>query len=1127
VDIADWLRGLGLQRYEQTFRDNEINPEILLDLSEADLQTLGLPLGPRKTLQKAIAELRQGTSILNSPTPAPTECAQQSGHPIYPGAERRQLTVMFCDLVGSTALSSRLDPEDLRDVIAAYHRCVAETVGHFDGFVAKYMGDGALIYFGYPQAHEDDAERAVRAGLAMVDAVGQLQAMEPLQVRVGIATGLVVVGDLIGTGAAREQGVVGETPNLASRLQTLAEADTVVIAHNTRRLVGDLFDCHDLGSVHIKGFARPARAWRVFGPSKIESRFEALHAAVDLTPVVGREEEVELLLRRWMQAGRGEGQVVLLSGEPGIGKSRLVAAVRERIACEPHMCVRYFCSPYHTDSALFPIISQLKHAAGFGREDATDTKLTKLEGLLSSSSAPAEDMMLLAELLSLPTDRRQLPLGLTPKQQRERTLAALVRQLEGSAQHSPMLILFEDAHWTDPTSLDVLTLAVERLRRLPVLLVVTFRPEFRPPWVGQAHVTSLTLSRLNAPEAVALAGLVANGKALPSEILEQIVTRTDGIPLFVEELTKTLLESGLLREETQGYVLDGPLPPLAIPTSLHASLMARLDRLPPSEREVVQIGAAIGRDFSYEWLAAVVPLPEKRLRWALERLATAELIIARGTPPEALYLFKHALVQDAAYSTLLRDRRRQLHARITSVLEEQFPDTAVTQPELLAHHCTQAGLTAAAVDYGDQAGQLAIRRSAMTEAVAHFTRALDLLVRLPENADRHRKEFKLQLARAGALEQASGWASPQMGLAYSRAHALSHVAEGISDFELISALTGLRQFRVNRAELSAARELADELRHLGETHGNIAALALAHRALGNVLMFQADFDRALEHLELVLTHYDPAIHESPTFFALPNGRVAALSFKAWILLFQGHFAAALEQSCKALERARDLSSPYNSAFSLHVNCLFHQVRRDRCCIQGKSAELVSIAGDRGFPHLLATGTFFQGWATFANGGSETGIAQMHMGLEAKRAGGAEIKVPYYLGVLADAYRQIGRPADALLLLSDALDRVERTGERWFEAELHRLNAEALTAATSSSDAARQAESSLLRALAVARAQGAKLWELRASVSFARLLRDKGRRTEAQALLEPVYHSFDEALEGQDLEEAGALLDTIS
>jgi class 3 adenylate cyclase/predicted ATPase len=1124
VDIVDWLRGLGLERYEQTFRDNEIDPEVLLDLSEADLQALGLPLGPRKTMQKAIAALRQGTSRSDVPTAAEREPRDR----VYRAAERRQLTVMFCDLVGSTALSSRLDPEDLREVIGAYHTCVAETVSRFEGVVAKYMGDGVLVYFGYPQAHEDDAERAVRAGLAIVDAVGQLQAMEPLQVRVGVATGLVVVGDLIGEGVAQEQAVIGETPNLAARLQTGAEPDTVVIAHNTRRLVGNLFDCHDLGPVHIKGLAAPARAWQVLGTSRIESRFEAFHGtAGSLMPVVGRVEEVELLLRRWMRARVGEGQVVLLSGEPGIGKSRIVAALRERITCEPHVCLRYFCSPHHTDSAFFPIISQLGHAAGFDRDDAADTKLTKLETLLSRWSAPREDTTLLAELLSLSIDGRYPPLSLTPKQQRERTLAALVRQLEGSARHSPVLILFEDAHWIDPTSLDALTLAVKQVQHLRVLLVITFRTEFRPPWGDQAHVTPLTLGRLEAREGVALAGLVANGKALPPEILEQIVTRTDGVPLFVEELTKTVLESGLLREEDQRYVLDGPLPTLAIPTSLNASLLARLDRLPPSVREVAQIGAAIGRDFSYERLAAVVPLLEIPLRQALERLATAELIIARGTPPEAMYMFKHALVQDAAYSTLLRERRQQLHARIASVLEEKFPDAAETQPELLAHHCTQAGLTATAVDYGYRAGQLAIRRSAMTEAVAHFSRALGLLMHLPENADRDRREFRLQLAHAGALEHSSGWASPQMGQAYSRAYELSQVVDDISELELFSALNGLRQFRLNRAELAAAHELANDLRRLGEVRPTTAALELARRALGTILMFQGDFDPALEHFSLVLDRYDPAIHESAAFFGQPNVGVAALSFTAWILLFQGHFAAALQQSSQALERARDLSNPYHSAFSFHANCLFNQVCQDWRIVQERSTSLVSLAAEQGFPHLHATGTFFRGWAVFSSGEVDTGIAQMRQGLAAKRAGGAEIKVPYYLGVLADAYTQVGRAADALPLLIDALDRVERTGERWFEAELYRLKAEVLIALGPPLDAAVEAEASLRQALAVARAQGARLWELRASVNLARLWREQGRRAEARGLLTPICGWFAEAIAPPDLHAAGAVLDSLN
>jgi class 3 adenylate cyclase len=796
--IEHWLESIGLGKYTDVFAENEITFEALPHLTEHDLRELGLPVGPRRIIAAAVAKLPHPASQRDAAPPG-----ESSGQRTE--AERRHLTVLFCDLVGSTELSTKLDPEDMRDLLRAYQDACTRVISRFDGYVAKFMGDGVYAYFGYPRAHEDDAERAIHAAVGLVAAVQQLDSkMTDLAVRVGIATGPVVVGDLLGQGASQEAAVTGETPNLAGRLQSLAAPNAIVISDTTYRLAGGTFECANRGKHALKGFAEPVQTWSVIRPRPVESRFDATRSS-GITELIGRNEEVEILLRRWQRAKAGQGQVVLITGEPGIGKSRLVRVLQDGIAGEPHTRLFFQCSPYHTGSALHPVIEQLQRAAQFEAADEAPTKLRKLETVLGlAGHNDPQTAALFASLLSVPTADRYPALALSPPQLKQRTLDALIQQLVGLAERQPVLFVFEDAHWIDPTSMELLERMLARLEGLPVLAVITYRPEFTAPWGGGAQVTLLTLNRLSREDRTAMAERVAGGAQLPMEVLDQIASRTDGVPLFVEELTKTILESGLLIDAGDRYVLRGPLPPLAIPSTLHASLLARLDRL-AAVKDVAQTAAAIGRQFSYSLIAAVAGIPEQDLRAALAQLVAAELVFQRGLAPDAKYLFKHALVQDAAYASLVRSRRQQLHAQIARALEEQFPDVVASEPEVLAHHFTAAGLTERAVHYWQRAGQQASDRSAYLEATKHFNTGIELLKTLPDTPARNQQELALHIALGAALIVTKGHASVEVERAYLKARELCH---GMGDTsELVPILFGLWRCYVARPQLRTAREL--------------------------------------------------------------------------------------------------------------------------------------------------------------------------------------------------------------------------------------------------------------------------------------------------------------------------------
>jgi class 3 adenylate cyclase/predicted ATPase len=1112
-EVDEWLEQLGLGQYAAAFAEHDIDREILPDLTDQDLEKLGLSLGHRKKLLRAIAELgRQDGG------------AQLEAEASPRAAERRQLTVLFCDLVGSTELAARLDPEDLREVMRAYQTACANVIGRFEGHVAKFLGDGVLAYFGWPKAHEDDAERAVRAGRELVEAVGRLEprAEVRLQARVGVATGHVVVGDLTGQDASDKDSVSGETPNLAARLQALAEPGTVVISQATRRLLGGVFELHDLGPVRLKGFAEPLAAFRVEGEGRAEGRFEARQTA-GLTPLVGRDEEIALLLRRWGQARDGEGQVVLLAGEPGIGKSRLVREVRDRLAEEPHIRLVYQCSPHHTTGPLHPLIEQLERAAGFERDDPHEVKLDKLEALLTRGTDKLDEAVpLIAALLGVPAGERHPLPELTPQRQKQLTLEALVDQLDGLSAGQPVLLAYEDVHWIDPTTQELVGLAIERIPRLPVLAIISFRPEFIAPWSGQPHVSTLALTRLGRRDGAAMLEQVVGEKALPDEVAAQIVAKTDGVPLFVEELTKAVLESGLLADAGDRYELAGPLPPLAIPATLHDSLMARLDRLAPV-KEVAQIGAAIGREFSYTLLAAVTDRPETELQAALDQLVASELVFRRGTPPDATYSFKHALVQDAAYGTLLKSRRQHLHARIAEVLEEQFPEQADAQPELLAHHCAQAGFVEQAVDYWYKAGRQAMARSATVEALAQLTRALDLLAGLPLGPDRDHKELDLQIALGAALIATKGWAAPEVGKTYTRARELCTSEDQIS--HLLAALSGLFQHHLHWSSKLVALQVAEELLRLAEQTQDRPAQAVGHRSLTAALLFNGQLRRAMMHCERALALYDPAHRASPVNMSGSGTRVASLLFMSLILLLQGYPDRALKRSREALVAAYEIDQAFSTSQALYLTCWLHQIRGEREVVQERARALITLTAEHGFLGWSSHGTIFHGWALADGGATETGIAELRQGLAAKEAMGVLQHTPSGLCLLARLYIRIKNSGEALRLLNEALARTDRLEERWFEAELHRLKGEALLAW--SPQRAAEAEPCYDQALAVAREQGAHLWELRAATSLARLWRNQGRRAEAHDLLAPVYGWFTEGFDTADLKDAKRLLDELA
>ena len=1055
--------------------------------------------------------------------------------PVQTHDGRRQLTVMFCDVVGSTALAGRLDPEEWRDIIQVYQETCATVVRRFSGYIAQYLGDGLLVYFGYPMAHEDDAVRAVKTGLGIL---AELQAMnarlkEPgrahlfptegkesqgIRLRIGIHTGQVVVGNM-GAGERHEQLALGETPNIAARLQSIAKADTMVISAATFRLVEGFFECHTLGPHALKGIATPLSVYHVIAEGGAQSRFEvALEAG--LTSLVGRAKDLQFLQERWGKAKARHGQIVLLDGEPGIGKSRLVQELKDQVAKAGEARREFRCSSFAQNTAFYSVVDHLQRWLQFQRDEPEEEKFRRLETALEGYRQSLQDVVpLFAALLALPLPERYPALDLSPERHKQKIQEALVAWLAEEADQRPLLVVWEDLHWADPSTLDLLQLLIDQAPTRHLCLLLVFRSsEFSPPWPPQPHLASLTLSRLDHQPVTELIAQVAKGHTLSNRVVEHIVAQTDGIPLFVEELTKTVLESGVPE--------DGAVPVLSIPATIQGSLLARLDQLSSTAREVAQIGAVLGRAFSYELIQAVWPLDEQRLQHGLAQLVDAELVFQKGLPPQARWVFKHAMVQDAAYQSLLKSKRQQIHQHIAQALVEQFPDTKHSQPELVAHHYTQAGMWDEGIGLWQYAGEQAVQRSAHREALGHFAKGLELLEELPDTPDRSQRELTLQTRLGPSLMATKGYAAPEVDRAYARAQELcQQVGETPQSF---SVLRGLWVVHEMRAELRTARELCEQLLALAQHLDDPDLRIEVHRALGNTLLWMGEFAHARQHLTKAIALYDPEQHRALAFQYGTDPRTVCLLYETLALWVLGYPDQAVQKGQEALAFAQAGSHPHSLAVALNWTGVLYQLRREASLAQERAEAVIMLSQQRGFPHWLMLGTILQDWAIAEQTDNESSVRRLQEDLAAWRATGAELLRPYFLGLLAEQCGKVGWVEKGLALLDEALAVVNKNAERFSEAELYRLRGTLLLnqdvkRGIPGSRSGSEAENSFQKAVFIARQQGAKSWELRAATSLAQLWSKQDKRAEARRLLTEVVEWFTEGLQTPDLQTAHTLL----
>ena len=1118
--IAEWLQEVRLEKYAALFAEHEITLELLPDLTESDIDRLGLPTGPRRRLMVAVQALRAVTRAERSAQPADT--AMEPG--VSYAADRRQLTVMFCDLVGSTALAERLDPEELHELMRGYRKACEEIVARYEGQVAQYRGDAMMAYFGWPHAHEDDAERSVRAALDIVQAVKTVRASPPLAVHIGMATGTVVVGAVLRTDDAEAKLAVGETPNLAARLQGLAGPDEVVIALSTRRLVGAAFQLSDMGAHSLKGIAQPVRAWQVHGVHRPLGRFEAAHEGVALTPLVGRQDEMARLLRCWQQARDGEGQVVLVGGEAGIGKSRIVNALKEKLSGQGAAVMSFQCSPYHMSSAFYPTIDNLERALNFEREEDAESKLAKLEVLLVELyRRPREDVQFIAAMLSIDAEHRYGAARMTPQRFKDETLRALVDLIEAAARKQPCLLLYEDAHWADPTSLEVLDSLIDRARTIPLLLVLTHRPEFQKSWANYDHVSALNLSRLTRSQSATMVSRIAEGKLLPENLLEHILRKTDGIPLFVEELTTAILESKQIEEKHGRYEYTDAGRSVTIPVTLRDSLMARLDRS-HSAKEIAKIGAAIGREFSYELIAAVAPQGEADLDSALHQLVESGLVFQRGTPPAAKYIFKHALVQDVAYDSSLKTQRRGLHGKIARVFEERFPSTKETVPELLARHLTAAGEADAAIGYWRDAGKLALRRLALNEAISHLDQGMQLIGSLPPSSGRDEKELELCTLLGTAWVALRGFAASE---AWSNFHRALGLAKTLNRHQaLLPIYFGLCSNLVLRGRLAEGLGWVNEMLASAEATGDPDLLIMGHRSACTTYSWLGDFNRSREHGHRVLALYSEEKHRHLADVTNVDPRTVVEIYDSvgtWILGYPDR-ALQVREAMDAHARRRD--HPFDLGYALTFGGQVWDLRCEPEALLARVEESIRLGQAHSLPFISEVlAEILKGIAYLRAGRLEESIAGLRGALDKWTERGGLLWMPYLRAVLAEGLALSGDLEGGLSLIEESLAQIAwpEGGERSHLVEVLRLKGwmqqqQGKWAA---------AEESYLASLEVAREQQAKSWELRTATSLARLWRSQGKGQEARELLTAVYGWFTEGFATKDLIEAKALLNELS